>query len=469
MPAEPRTGPSRSTRPRGRLAEGCILKQPLSSETATFPCAPVSVRDARRFLLAFLSDANRGDLRDAAELALSEVVTNAVLHAHTGFEVTCSLGSDRALRVEVTDANPQLPSQREYAEQATTGRGMELVSLVTADCGVWGREDGKTVWFVVQAVDGADGGAASGWDISEEGAAQAADSMTIKLLGLPPTLWLAAREHHDAILRELALHAFEHPDLAPPPDRMAAADHARPWISERVLAELGRRVASDAAAHRLLPDGHPSPLPDTPRVLDLDVPVPIGAADAFAALQDVLDSAERLAAAGQLLARPGLPEIVAVRDWACEQAIAQHRGVMPTAWPGTEQERFTVGGGKLIDSALPEWDASAVTEAAGGAIAADDANRIIAVSRFLADALGWTVAELVGRRVVAVIPPELREAHVAGFTRHLTTGETHAIGVPLRLPCLRRDGSRINCDFLIEQFPAPFGRTVYVAWIQPEV
>jgi hypothetical protein len=77
------------------------------------------------------------------------------------------------------------------------------------------------------------------------------------------------------------------------------------------------------------------------------------------------------------------------------------------------------------------------------------------------------VDDLVGRRVVALIPPELREAHVAGFTRHLTTGEAHVLGVPLRLPVLRADGTRLDCDFLIEQTPATTGRAVYIAWIQP--
>jgi hypothetical protein len=68
---------------------------------------------------------------------------------------------------------------------------------------------------------------------------------------------------------------------------------------------------------------------------------------------------------------------------------------------------------------------------------------------------------------VVLITPELREAHVAGFTRHLTAGEAHALWVPLRLPVLRADGSRLECAFLIEQTPVTSGRAVYVAWIEP--
>jgi hypothetical protein len=73
----------------------------------------------------------------------------------------------------------------------------------------------------------------------------------------------------------------------------------------------------------------------------------------------------------------------------------------------------------------------------------------------------------VGRRVVALIPPELREAHVAGFSRHLTTGETNVLGVPLELPVLRRDGTQIRCSFLIERAEVGTRRPVYLAWIEP--
>ena len=451
----------------------------LALASAAFAPEPVSARDARRFLHSFLD--GRGlveDLLDAAELALSEVVTNAVLHAHTPFEVSLSLDADGALRVEVVDHNAQMPAQRDYAEQATTGRGMELVAAYTRECGVESRgADGKVVWFVVAAdpeteePDRRD--LLHGWDIDQiepRSRDEAPASEVVTLLSLPPTLWLAAREHHDAVLRELALYGAEHPGAVPPPERVALADRARSWVSTRLVAALDRLAASTSAAkaHRALPDGHPSPLPDTPAAYDLDLSLPPSAAAAFAALQDVLDTAEQLAAGGQLLARPALPEIVAVRDWACEQVISQQSGVRPSPWPGTGQDRFTRLVNNRHEPALPDWDARTVSESDRGAVAADDANRIIAVSRPLAASLGWAVEDLVGRRVVVLIPPELREAHVAGFTRHLTTGEAHALGVPLRLPVLRADGNRLQCDFLIEQTPAPTGRTVYIAWIEPD-
>ena len=443
----------------------------LARSQASFAPEAVSVRDARHLLRAFLSDRRLDDLADAAELALSEAVTNAVLHAHTRVDVSLWALADGGLRVEVSDRSPQLPALRDYTAHATTGRGMELIAAVSADCGVDSRgQDGKTVWFVVAPGTNDDRSAEdllAAWGIdSHDAAASVTGPRTVVLLGLPPTLWLAAREHHDAVLRELALYNAEHPAGTPSPLRLAMADQARAWISTHVVAELDRLAAQGPSAHRALPPGHPSPLPDTLPQIDLSLAVPVDAADAFAALQDVLDTAERLAAAGLLLARPALPEIVAVRDWACEQAISQFSGVDPAPWGGTEQERFA-SDIRDDDLALPDWDAAVVTGSARGAVAADDANRIVAISRPLADALGWAPRDLVGRRIVALIPHELREAHVAGFTRHLATGQAHVLGVPLRLPVLRRDGTRIDCDFMIEQAPATTGRHVYIAWIQP--
>jgi hypothetical protein len=69
--------------------------------------------------------------------------------------------------------------------------------------------------------------------------------------------------------------------------------------------------------------------------------------------------------------------------------------------------------------------------------------------------------------VVVLVPPRYRESHVAGFTRHLTTGEAHVLGVELELPVLRRDGTEVLCTFLIESTGTPSGRAVYLAWITP--
>ena len=423
----------------------------------SFPPEPVSAREARRFLRSFLLEHARDDLVDDAGVALSEIVTNSVLHAHTDVDVSVALSGDGGLRVEVTDRSPQLPAQRGYGDQATTGRGMRLVAAVTQECGVVSHgASGKTVWFLVGGAGSPPAAPDDGWDVTPAPVPTDGGG-DVLLLGLPPTLWLAARQHHDALLRELGLWAQEHPEQAPTPERFAQADAARGVVSAAVVAELDRRARS-------APGGAPETLRSAAAPFDLSVQVSPDAPDGYAALQDVLDAGERLAAAGLLLARPGLPEVVAVRDWVCEQIIAQHSGVLPSAWRGTDDVDAAPS---VPEPVLPDDELEDVTGAQVGVVAADDANRIVAVCRPLAEALGWSVADLVGRRVVALVPPELREAHVAGFSRHLTTGETHVLGLPVQLPVLRADGSQVLCDVLIEQRTPVSGRHLYVAWIEP--
>lgn len=439
---------------------------------------PESAARARRMLDRLLAASGRRDWSEAAQLAISEVVTNVVLHAHTRLHVAASLSADE-LRVEVRDRNPRLPAHGPTDDGAITGRGMGLVAAVTSECGVipMGRE-GKAVWFVLRDTGVDPGGRSPAdllarWDMDDELASPTNDGdRVVVLLRLPPMLWLAAREHHNAVLREYHLHRMSAGVDAT--DELALADQARNWVFTGVMAALAdaratgtpRRAWTDGPLGEL-PDGSLSRLPDAPDSVDVTLAVPPDAHRAFQTMQDVLDAAERLAVAGRLLTRPALPEILAVRDWVSDQAVAQLAGVAPSPWPGSDLERFTVEVHDRAGVRAPEWDRHVVTDSDRGVVAADDANRILAVSRPLADALGWAVDDLVGRRVVAVIPPALREAHVAGFSRHLTTGDAHILGVRLRLPVLHADGRELPCDVLIEQAAADRGHAVYVAWITP--
>jgi len=85
-----------------------------------------------------------GELRDTIELLISELVTNAVIHARSDVELTISEHGAR-IRVEVSDTNPQMPAIRE--PDAASGRGLRLVDALADRWGTIGRADGKTVWF----------------------------------------------------------------------------------------------------------------------------------------------------------------------------------------------------------------------------------------------------------------------------------------------------------------------------------
>ena len=429
------------------------------------PPEPRSASAARGAVRDLLSRCGRLQWIDAAELAVTELVTNAVLHAHTPIELHASCNDE--LRVEVIDANPVWPSQKGYGAHATTGRGMGLVAAITQEHGVDAvAAGGKAVWFVINdEAPVAEPDGLGDWDdvITDLLDPPApAGGKQVRLVALPSTLWSAAVQQHDALLRELALLRNAAGQAV---DDLTAADAARaPLRSAAAHAVAAAR--EEGRVRSPLPANHPSTLEPLPPTLDLALTVPPEDAVNFAILQDVLDEAERLATADRALTRPSLPEVIALRDWICEQVIAQLNDQPPAPWLGTDAERFTQrhdGEQWSID-----WDTTQVTESDRGAVAADDGNRIIAISRPLADALGWDPSDLLGRRVVAIVPPRFREAHVAGFTRHLTTGEAHALNVDLELPVLRADSTEVLCDFFIEAHRTPSGRSVYVSWVTPK-
>ncbi len=441
-----------------------------------------AARTARRMLAEVLTGVGRGDWAEAAQLACTELVTNVVLHAHTAATVTVEVRPDE-LFVAVADGSQDLPRQRPGDTVATTGRGMLLVARLVTEHGVRRDDAGKTVWFVLRSGPAATPQESSAEDLVSmwgedpvdepvtpppgDGTATGTtnpaatdDATRVLLLRLPATLWLAGAEHHQTVLRELVLYAAEHEDVSVD---MAPVDSARTMLHDAVEAAVEQARAS-GTARRPLPDDHPGELPWVPESVMLTLDVTPDVVPHFAALQDALDVAQRLADDGLLLARPALPEVVAVRDWACEQVLAQVGGAPAAPWPGTDHERFLTRDVRLDRTA---WDGDVVRSATRPVVAADDSNRIVAVSDAMGALVGWDVDDLVGRRVVTLIPARLREGHVAGFSRHLSTGEARLLGVPLVLPVLRADGTEVRCDVVIEEVPGGAGHRMYLAWFDP--
>lgn len=107
------------------------------------------VREARKFVSSQLCAWGIGDLD--APLLVSELATNAVLHARSDFTVTVSL-TDQTVRVEVFDRNSRLPSFGTVSALAYSGRGLMLVQAMSESWGVDGHgEEGKTIWFEMAA------------------------------------------------------------------------------------------------------------------------------------------------------------------------------------------------------------------------------------------------------------------------------------------------------------------------------
>lgn len=125
----------------------------MSSEepTFTFPAAEESVRAARKSVRGVMRDWGVDDeLSETAELLVSELVTNAVLHAAggTSCRVTCTRSST-TLTVTVVDGGGGLPVVRRGDLNATSGRGLLLVESLADDWGVRALPYGKATYFVL--------------------------------------------------------------------------------------------------------------------------------------------------------------------------------------------------------------------------------------------------------------------------------------------------------------------------------
>jgi anti-sigma regulatory factor (Ser/Thr protein kinase) len=114
-----------------------------------------SVAQARRFTSQTLTRWSLGNLSDDAVLLVSELATNALLHAREPTELHLE-ADGRQLRVEVHDGSPLPPRARHYGLTSTTGRGLRLVDAISSAWGTEPTDTGKRVWFTLP-VDGSDG------------------------------------------------------------------------------------------------------------------------------------------------------------------------------------------------------------------------------------------------------------------------------------------------------------------------
>lgn len=90
---------------------------------------------------------------------------------------------------------------------------------------------------------------------------------------------------------------------------------------------------------------------------------------------------------------------------------------------------------------------------ADAVVAADQSGRIVYVNAAAETLLGWPAGELIGQPLIALVPPRLRDAHQAGFSRYLTTRVPRIMGSPIRVAALRRDGGEVEVDLVLAAVP----------------
>jgi anti-sigma regulatory factor (Ser/Thr protein kinase) len=115
------------------------------------PSHPSAVPAARRFASQHLLDFDgKQEVVDKTRLLVTELATNAVMHAHSPIRLTVE-SHDDSVRVEVRDDDPcPIDPPATPDASATSGRGLWLVDALSRTWGVNRNDRGKTIWFEVE-------------------------------------------------------------------------------------------------------------------------------------------------------------------------------------------------------------------------------------------------------------------------------------------------------------------------------
>jgi hypothetical protein len=87
------------------------------------------------------------ELQDVVSLMVSELATNALVHASSGFDVAVDR-SDSAITISITDRGDGIPAVQSPDSSEPHGRGLRIVEVLSDSWGINESSDtGKTVWF----------------------------------------------------------------------------------------------------------------------------------------------------------------------------------------------------------------------------------------------------------------------------------------------------------------------------------
>ena len=248
---------------------------PLNRPALSLGQGPRGVRSAREWVVETFRDIGRSDLVECAELGVSELVTNALLHG-TGQITVRVRGTKEHPRVEVRDEStepPLLPTAAgEKADDdllLTFGRGL---SIVARSSDAWGAEiedDGKIVWFAPAAEfsedDGNEGKISDARRLAAAPPSEPADLVEVRLVNVPVAAYTSFRHQFRELRREVRLLALAHEsdyplardlsDLFTAHGRLLTVSTGSPEIVE---AQVGRRDGHRPHGARQ-PGGGPRP------------------------------------------------------------------------------------------------------------------------------------------------------------------------------------------------------------------
>lgn len=309
---------------------------PLNRPALSLGPGPRGVQDARRWVATAFADIARRDLAECAELGVSELVTNALLHASPPIHVAVR-GTREHPRVEVRDTSverPVLPEQVDHddldAVLLTFGRGLNIVARASDAWGAEIEEDGKVVWFTPAAEVSETGtaGVITGVAAGEPPAATG-DIVRLEIRNVPVTAYTAFQRHYRELRREVRLLALAHEEEYPLAKTLSDLFGSLEKPLRDDLGADGVQAAADAGETHV----------------DLDVVLRRPDAARVERLIELLDLADAFCREERLLSLARSPEQVTFQQWFLGQVVRQSLGEPPVAWAGAREipsRRFSV-------------------------------------------------------------------------------------------------------------------------------
>jgi hypothetical protein len=331
----------------------------VTTAAVTLPAEVASTPRARRFVRSVLTGILHEEGVAAAELCVSELVTNAVLHAGTPVGVHIAPVTD-GIRIQVQDASGAMPLRVRHSRTAATGRGLALVAAISRSWGVCVRaEGGKTVWCELAVTPSRptdEEALLAAWDddvewddldvrrvqAADQAADQAAEGHQDRLghetpdgrvpgqvayRRYPVVLSMRLQEHYEALTRECQL-------------LWAAAQRAYPGTTQRVevphrLAQLAEEMAGRYVEVRSEPERRRlEAFARGEETTELLYPIVSEIRDRILVLRDVLAEMDEYSRRNALLTLSTPPDIHALTAWLLEEYLRQADGHPPRPWDG---------------------------------------------------------------------------------------------------------------------------------------